>query len=40
MFGVGRIEQKFGRKPTQIETFWIGFIFALAMAAARYVLVR
>jgi hypothetical protein len=40
MFGIGRIEQKFGRKPTQIETFWIGFVFALAMAAARFVLVR
>ncbi len=40
MFATGRFEQKLGRKPTQIETFWIGFIFALAMAIVRFVLVR
>jgi hypothetical protein len=39
MLGTGRLVQKLGRKPTPIETFWIGFIFALAMAAVRFVLV-
>jgi hypothetical protein len=40
MFGIGRLELRFGRKPTQIETFWIGFIFAFAMALVRFVLVN
>jgi hypothetical protein len=40
MFAAGRLEQRFGRKPTQIETFWIGFVFALAMAITRFLLVR
>jgi hypothetical protein len=40
MFGTGRIELKLGRKPTQIETFWIGFVFAFALAIVRFVLVK
>jgi len=40
MFATGRLEQKFGRKPTQIETFWIGFIFAFAIALVRFALVK
>jgi hypothetical protein len=40
MFGTGRLVQKLGRKPTRIETFWIGFIFAFAIALVRLVLVK
>jgi|SRR5580658_81497 tetrahydromethanopterin S-methyltransferase subunit F len=40
MFAIGRIELRFGRKSTQIESFWIGFVFALAMAIVRFLLVR
>jgi hypothetical protein len=40
MFATGRLVQKLGRKPTQIESFWIGFVFAFAMALVRFVLVK
>jgi hypothetical protein len=40
MLGAGRLELRFGRKPTQIETFWIGFLFAFAIALVRFVLVK
>ena len=40
MFATGRLELRLGRKPTQIETFWIGFVFALALAIVRFVLVK
>lgn len=40
MFATGRLDLKLGRKPTQIETFWIGFIFAFAVALVRFLLVK
>jgi hypothetical protein len=40
MFGLGWLEREFGGEPPQIGGFWTGFIFALAMASARFLLVR
>jgi hypothetical protein len=40
MAQIGRIVQRWGRKPVRIESFGYGFIFALAMALVRFWQVR
>lgn len=40
MSQIGSAQRRRGRESTPIESFWYGFVFALAMAAMRFVTVR
>jgi hypothetical protein len=39
MSQIGSVQRRRGRKSTPMESFWYGFVFALAMAAMRFVTV-